>query len=331
MLANHIHALPGFEHHILWPQSNNHLVAETPGATLHPMPAGPGRQLAAIRRLTKRLGPALVWAHSSAAGLYTRILPRRAPVVYEPHGWAMNYPHWSTLKRLAVRTAERLLAARSAAAAVLTRADAQTARDLGIRHVTVVPSVSHAATTTVPGPAPTVVMAGRVTPVKDPQFFADVTRRVRDRIPACRFVWIGGGEPDLTETLLDAGAEVTGWVGHQQVWDQMGAAHLYVHTSTSEGFPVTVVDAATIGLPLLLRRIPAFDAIPGPHPETAADMADRIIGFFLDNDQRPAATAAHVRHTTGEGPHVDALRRLLDRAAPNLARELDPAPHTIPA
>lgn len=355
MAVNHLRALPHVTHHVLWPADNDPLAADLAGAsniTWHRLDmSGPLTQLMQVHRLVRRLHPDLVWAHSSVAGVLTRVLDPGVPVVYEPHGWAINYPHWSALKRAVVRCAERLLARRTAATAVLTRADEATAEGLGLHDVVVVPSVSRAAAThdpvsraaathdpasraaavlplasvpPVPVP-PVVVMAGRITAVKDPRFFADVARLVEARTHgAVRFVWVGGGDEDLQTDLLAAGVEVTGWVTEAEVWDRVSSAGVYLHTSGCEGFPVTVVDAAHLGVPLVLRDIAAFADLPGHRFRSAEEAAEAICDFLSGTDTSPCLVSAAVRAANTADLHAAALDRLLALAAPGPVQRAAP-------
>lgn len=310
-LANHLRATPEASHHVLWPATNDALLDGLRGIVTYAMPAGKAAQFRATHRLARTLNPDLVVAHSSYAGMYTRLIPVGAPVLYEPHGWVFRYPEWSSLQRWTFWVVERILASRTSCVVTATEADAATARRLGFDCVTIVPPTSRAISGATPHPVPTVVMAGRITAVKDPAFFADVARRVSTAMPRIRFVWVGGGDAELTRELTEAGVDVTGWVSEREVWDHTQAAHLYVHSSASEAFGLTLLDAAALGVPVIVRDIPAFSGLPGDRPTAASEMAEAVASFFLDDDGCPAETSRFIREfITDVGHHADAIRHL---------------------
>ena len=80
---------------------------------------------------------------------------------------------------------------------------------------------------------------------------------------------MGGGAPGEEAALREAGALVTGWLPRQAALERLAAADVYVHTAAWEGFPVSVLEAAALDLPILARRIPAPGARAGVvrHPE----------------------------------------------------------------
>lgn len=134
------------------------------------------------------------------------------------------------------------------------------------------------------GAAPVVGVVSRVTPQRDPAFFAETSRRIRRHIPDARFVWIGDGDgkdASLVDVLTDAGVEVTGWLSGEELRRQVAGLSLIVHTARWDGFPMAVLEARRIGVPLLVRDIPALRECPATarfdSPDDAAAKAVTIL------------------------------------------------------
>ena len=67
-----------------------------------------------------------------------------------------------------------------------------------------------------------------------------------------RFTWIGSGElpPGLS---VPSNTTVTGWVERTEALELMAKAHIYLQTSLWEGLPITVLEASSLGLPILAK------------------------------------------------------------------------------
>jgi glycosyltransferase involved in cell wall biosynthesis len=93
-------------------------------------------------------------------------------------------------------------------------------------------------------------------PSKRPEWFIELARR----LPQIRFVMVGqplAGEASETWREVQRAAdslsnlEVHGFVEHDRVGDFLGKAALFVHTSGLEGFPMTLLEAWSHGIPSL--------------------------------------------------------------------------------
>jgi len=224
----------------------------------------------------------VIHAHSSFPGAFVRLVrPSGIPVVYSPHCFKFDDPSVSRALRTAVRGAERLLARRTDVFAVLSGHEADLARQLGAgARVARVPN-----TASVPPRAPRahaqdaprrIGMVGRLAGQKDPAMMIALARELAAGPAPVEAVWIGGGDDAWTQRLQEAGVRVTGWLRKDEVTRELDALSLYVHTASYEGFPLSVLDAAARGIPVLGRRIPSLDEVGLLTFDSASDGAASV-------------------------------------------------------
>jgi glycosyltransferase involved in cell wall biosynthesis len=167
-----------------------------------------------------------------------------------------------------------------------------------------------------------VVMSGRITEVKAPEWFAEIALTYRAINPEVEFVWAGDGDTNLTHVLISAGVRVTGWLTPSELADLLVASRIYLHTSSSEGFPISVIDAAFCGLPILVRRIDAFNATPlqtFSSPEQASYLIEKVLtdaNFRVALEQRSILIKSTNSIGNVSGIYVQAISNLLRRDLP---------------
>lgn len=315
-VRDYISATPEFHHRVLWPVANS-LETDSPDLSAGQLPAARLRQWLAVRAAVRRLRPDLVFAHSSWAGLYTRLPKCRSSVVYQPHGFKAEDEAQPMMLRAAYAQAERMLGSRAWAVVALTPHEAEVAIHLGAARVATVPNVSHARSSvprpTIPPAQPTVVTCGRICNQKDPNFFLNAVEGLRKRIPDLSAVWVGDGDLRMRERLVASGVQVTGWVSRERTWDLIREASVYMHTAAYEGFPLVVLDAMALETPVVLRRIFAFEGLSSEIiVESPEDMASRVAGLLASSDARGRALAAAESCLSSHSheAQADALARL---------------------
>ncbi|WP_229074100.1 glycosyltransferase [Actinoplanes sp. DH11] len=288
------------EHHLLWHADADPCTPAGFTSTTR-LPAGAGARIRAVTDAVRRLRPDVVHAHSSWAGIYTRLARTGVPVVYQPHCFGFVNPAVSGSQRVVARVAESVLAHRTAAILAVSPYEEQLARRvsrLARTHVAVVPNrpgISTRPPAPRPSGTPVISMIGRLTAQKDPLFFAEVAAIVRDRDPRVRFRWIGGGDNEVhRHALTTAGVEITGWLPQDAMAAALAGSDLYLHCAASEGFPISVLDAAAAGLPLVVRDIAAFTGLPLPTATDPTQAADRVLEIL----RSPTARADSLRAAT---------------------------------
>jgi glycosyltransferase involved in cell wall biosynthesis len=237
------------------------------------------REFAAICR---RLRPDIVHTHNPKPGVYGRILARlaRVPaVVNTVHGlYALPSDPWP--KRTVVYALERVAAAFSHAELLQNPEDLPTLRRLRVpeaklhllgngvdlerfdpaRHAGARAEV-RAALGIADGEV-VVGLVGRLVAEKGYREVFAAAERLRARHPQARLVVAGPADPDKADAIsqaeLDRAAQRAGvrFLGmHAEVERLYPAFDLYVLASHREGFPRSAMEAAAMGLPLVLTDI----------------------------------------------------------------------------
>ena len=219
--------------------------------------------------------PDVVHLHSSLAGAIGRLqplLPGNPRIAYSPHCFAFERRDIPASQRLMYRIAEWVLARRTDAFIGVSPHEADLARSL--RPSTDIGYVlnSFAGNRAVQsgagagGPVAvehddeiSVVTLGRVAPQKSPELFAGIISGFPDRV---RATWVGDGPDEARSALESAGVTVTGWLPAAEVSGAIAGHTVYLHTAGWEAsVPIAVLDAVNAGLPVAVRRNPAYRGI----------------------------------------------------------------------
>lgn len=294
-IETRVEAFPNAEHHLLWSgdeRPTNNSIFETTTV----LPSGLLQRVIRTRSLVKQLDVDIVHAHSSWAGVYTRLFSSSRPLVYEPHCFKFDDPSLSSLKRFVFRTAEKILSRNTSVFGVLTEHEKELVRGLASRIPTVV--IPNVATITqdqfcdmeLSSNRIRVVMIGRLAPQKDPRFFMRTIASLRSiSATPVEAVWIGDGDSVYKDELHEAGIDVTGWLESDRVADELLRSTIYLHTASYEGFPLSVLDAATAQTPIIARRIPAFEHTTLIQADTEAELASLIVEITSEPTHLDAA------------------------------------------
>lgn len=278
-------ATPEMEHHLLY------LGMENPVGfcSVHTFERGVLSRILLIQRLIRDITPDVIHAHSSWAGLYCRIQRHAVPVLYQPHGYKFSDPTLRWSMRTMIQIAEAFLVRRCDRTIVVSENERAQARSLGVsRPVSVVPNaptVPIVRRARVGVERHIVVMMGRACPLKGADFFASVAQRSHSTKLDLEFVWIGAGQDRAMAVLREAGVRVTGWVSNDVLQEELDRAWIYLHTSLSEGFPLSVLDAAARDVPIIVRAIPAFDGYELESVQTVNDVLD-LFRQILESPER---------------------------------------------
>lgn len=228
------------------------------------------RRIKRVRELVLAHRPAAVHAHSSFSGVYARLAVRAgrdARIVYSPHCFAFERTDLGVAKRGIIRRIERLLTWNTSVIAACGTAESVLAKELAPSRieVAVIPNVASIDVVRKVPESVTqlrICMSGRICAQKAPAFFRETLTRLREQHVWVAPTWIGDGDQADQVTLQAAGVRVTGWMTAEELSRVLGENDLYLHTAAWEGFPIAVIDAHAVGLPILVRKISAFGDVP---------------------------------------------------------------------
>jgi glycosyltransferase involved in cell wall biosynthesis len=325
-LEEYLRSTPGCRHTVLaWrrgeAQTGDRL-DELAGEVLS-LPPGRLAQIRSVRRHIKRLRPDIVHAHSSYAGLYVRAFTARPArsLIYTPHGYSFERRDVSAAVRGLFWLVEALLSFRGATVAAVAPREAELAARLpGRQPVTYLPHVVDLGHPVAPPPPPDqggrpprlrLAALGRIAPQKDPGFFRQAVLVTRSEALPVEWLWIGGGDPAAELALREAGVQVTGWVSRAHALGWLATADVYVHTAAWEGWPVSILEAAALGLPFVARRSPALRTLD---PEQLFDTPQELVRLAssLTDERRRADLRGRSRRLL-EQHRPEAQRAVLER------------------
>lgn len=306
--------LPDIKHYVIYAGSEN--PADSGHYTgVRRFSGNPIKRVLEVRAYAKELGAEVVHAHSSWAGMYTRLLRLPMPVVYEPHCFVFDDPERHPLLRSLYRKIESFLSRRTSITVALTEHERELATsiddDARVRILPNIPTIPTVIDRTPPQlEFPEITMIGRIAAQKDPNFFRDVAVLSQQQGLPFKFVWIGSGTEESTAKLQDAGVEVTGWLTPEEISHRLSRTWLYFHSAQYEGFPLSVLDAAAAGVPIIVRDLPCFNEtrltkISGPKEAISA-----ISMAYFDSDFLESTLSAGQKllATMNAGAHQEILR-----------------------
>lgn len=292
----------------------------------------------AMRALQRRGKYDVVHAHSTKAGLLTRLLPPLGDevVVYSPHGAFAADPTRSRLLANLAGRGERALARRcglvlavSAAEAAYLRRIGLPARKIFVGSVPVATAAARSRAATradlgVPDGALCVGFVGRLAPVKDPLLAIEAVSLMRYR--GQHLVVVGDG-PLLGAVMKAARARSRATVhvlGRVEATCILPALDVYLQTSHSESFGLAAAEAAMAAVPIVSSAVGVAAEIVNTtgvgrivHTRSAAAFARALDEVALEGD------AARVDAMAG-------VPRLRERFSPEVAADLTLAAYALP-
>ncbi|NQX06063.1 glycosyltransferase [Rathayibacter sp. VKM Ac-2856] len=283
------------------------------------LPAGHLARVLAVRAAVHRTRAPILHSHSAFAGLYARLALSRhsAAQVHSPHCFPFERADRGPSTLRAFHLIEWILARNTSLFVTCSENELARAHDLGAAPAAwVVNTANHvpeqfirdsngySAITAIKdlNAPPRVVGVGRVAPQKGTDIFSEAVRTLIAEGVLARFRWIGrGNSEELTRDLEDSGVEVTGWLPKEVGLNALADADVYVHTARWEGFPVSLLEAVAIGVPIVVLRRPYAATLPDELLVEEHELAGRIALLLEDCDLRRrnvdlarAALASHI-------------------------------------
>lgn len=185
----------------------------------------------------------------------------------------------------------------------LSRSDELVLRMCGVRAKYMpnpVPAASVAAHREPSSVSKTILWIARFSREKNPSDPVRILAKVRAKIPDARLVIVGGGPETFVKGVkstidtLDLKGAVTLAGEHKDVRTYYENASLYLHTSNLEGFPMSILEAAASGLPIVMYSLPWLEIVRGNDgvlqvPQSNYDAAASAIVSVLSSPERAAA------------------------------------------
>lgn len=292
-ILDYVGSLPEFEHHLVYGERDDSPIARSVLDTFSSavaMGSSHATRFRTVREALRSQEWDVVHAHSSYAGVYARVANHgsRSRVVYTPHCYASERRDVSSIKRAIFRFVERSLTLRTGVFAACSEREAALSTGWPRRAVVYVPNIAAAGDFDRERPFDRsrplhIVGAGRDAVQKDPDFFLKCVQTLRSRGVSVRATWVGGSDA-LRERFEPEGITVTGWIARDAALRILSDGDLYVHTAAWEGFPVAILEAAAVGIPLLARKIPAYAGLDIPQFDDPDDLAAIVSGLRSPSD-----------------------------------------------
>ncbi len=263
------------------------------------------KTLLELVRLLRRERPDVVHTHTAKAGMVGRVaawLTRTPVIVHTIHGHVLK-GYFGPLKTACFRMLERVLGWMSTR---LLTVSAEVRRELlemriasprklqvcelGLDLQRFADTPRHGgvlrAELGLPRDVPLLGTCGRLTAIKNQKLFLHAAARLREQAPAAQFVLIGGGElmdelqAEAARLGLAEAVHFLGW--RQELGPLVADFDVFVLTSLNEGTPVTIIEAASTGVPVISTAV-------GGVPDL---ISDGETGWLVPSEDVAALTAA---------------------------------------
>lgn len=302
-------------------------------------PGDDARALAALVRQIRDFQPHIVHTHTAKAGVLGRAAARLAgtgsATVHTFHGHLLHgyFPPMktraiTTLESVLARSTNRLVAVGPQVrddllAAGIGRPDQFAIIPPGLE---LPPAKSRDQTRSefgVAGDAPVISFIGRLAPIKRPDRFIETVRLVSAQRPDVRFLVAGDGSEarDLRHFAEHLPILMLGW--RDDVENVLAASDAVLLTSDNEGTPLSLIQAALMGRPVVATRVGSVPDVvvqgetgwlADPNPGALASAVIELLNH--SEEARSRGQAAQVRAT-----RIYGVQRLADDHA-RLYREI---------
>jgi len=223
-----------------------------------------------IVKIINNFKPNVVHAQSSKAGLIARIAARIKHVhriVYTPHAYAFLSPEFSKGKRFLYRMAERFLSRyftditincsySEHYQAIKARIDRCSKLKVIPNAVPAIHGLNRSVERARLGVKSDRIIVGtlaRVSPQKNPELFEKIASAVSKLNSDILFVWIGTNSQERKSRDVIFKGEMS------QSQELLAGIDLYLSTSLFEGLSYSLLEAASVGIPVLASNVPGND------------------------------------------------------------------------
>lgn len=198
----------------------------------------------------------IIHLHSSKAGFLGRIvsflLGKSKKTIYTPHAISFLRLDVSPKKRKIFIWMEKFASFFGGKIVACSQSEKEVIEEQGIKNVTFINNgikpleIEKKVNTS---DKITIISVGRLSIQKNPKLFNDIALEFIDN-PNIQFIWCGDGE--LKSELTSPNIKCTGWIERKTLKNYLANADIYLSTSLWEGLPLSVLEAMSIGLPVVL-------------------------------------------------------------------------------
>lgn len=200
----------------------------------------------------------IIHLHSSKAGFLGRIvsflLGKSKKTIYTPHAISFLRLDVSSKKRKIFIWMEKFASFFGGKIVACSQSEKEVIEEQGIKNVTFINNgikpleIEKKVNTS---DKITIISVGRLSIQKNPKLFNDIALEFIDN-PNIQFIWCGDGE--LKSELTSPNIKCTGWIERRTLENYLANADIYLSTSLWEGLPLSVLEAMSIGLPVILSN-----------------------------------------------------------------------------
>lgn len=198
----------------------------------------------------------IIHLHSSKAGFLGRIvsflLGKSSKTIYTPHAISFLRLDVNPKKRKIFIWMEKFASLFGGKIVACSKSEKEAIEEQGIKNVTFINNgikplqVEKKINTS---NKITIISVGRLFIQKNPKLFNDIALEFINN-PNIQFIWCGDGELKLE--LTSPNIKCTGWIKRKELENYLANADIYLSTSLWEGLPLSVLEAMSIGLPVVL-------------------------------------------------------------------------------
>lgn len=200
----------------------------------------------------------IIHLHSSKAGFLGRIvsflLGKSKKTIYTPHAISFLRLDVSSKKRKIFIWMEKFASFFGGKIVACSQSEKEAIEEQGIKNVTFINNgikplqIEKKVNTS---DKITIISVGRLSIQKNPKLFNDIALEFIDN-PNIQFIWCGDGE--LKSELTSPNIKCTGWIERKTLENYLANADIYLSTSLWEGLSLSVLEAMSIGLPVILSN-----------------------------------------------------------------------------
>lgn len=200
----------------------------------------------------------IIHLHSSKAGFLGRIvsflLGKSSRTIYTPHAISFLRLDVSPKKRKIFIWMEKFASFFGGEIVACSQSEKEAIEEQGIKNVTFINNgikpleIEKKVNTS---DKITIISVGRLSIQKNPKLFNDIALEFIDN-SNIQFIWCGDGE--LKSELTSSNIKCTGWIERKKLENYLANADIYLSTSLWEGLPLSVLEAMSIGLPIVLSN-----------------------------------------------------------------------------